>query len=96
MKCAFSGEHLFEAVLFGGAAKRQGNAGRSEVQIYETGMMTGLRHAPCEIDGGQSLAFTRAWTGNQYDASFGVLIAKAAIQDFVPFYCEAGGLCHKN
>jgi hypothetical protein len=58
--------------------------------------MTGLRHAPCKIDGGQGFAFTWAWTGDQYYASFGMLVAEATMQDFVLFYSEAGRLGHKD
>jgi hypothetical protein len=96
MNGTFSGEYLFEAILFVGTAKGQVNPWRSEVQIDQAGMMTGLRHAPCEIDGGQSFAFSGTWTGDQHYASFGALIAEATTQDLVLFYGEAGGLGHKD
>ena len=83
MNGTFSGEYLFEAILFVDTAKRQINPGRSEVQIDQTSMMAGLGHAPCEIDGGQGFTFSRTWTGDQHYSSLGALIAEAATQDLL-------------
>jgi len=75
MNGASSGEYLFEATLFDGAAERQRNSGRAEVHIDQASVPPNLCHAPREIDGGQCLSVAGAWTGDQHYAPIGMLIA---------------------
>src|ERR1700722_8697147 len=69
---SLTSDDVFHAILVEGTIQRSRDSGSPEIQFDQTGILSRLREAPCEINGGKCLAFPRAWACDEYHSTLWV------------------------